>query len=566
LTQKTIKGIKYYYAEKKERRNGKVRRVWQKYLGTLESILSAVEGEIPTPAYAEIFQFGCVAAYKNISDTIGTAEVLQEVFPKRNQGISIGEYLILAAINRGVEPVSKRSMWSWFQDTILLRLYSGMKAEMLSSQRFWDNLSLVDEVRLQEAWMKIIASTLNKKNINLKKITYDGTNFYTFIGSFNKRCSIAKRGKNKQGRKNLRQVNYALFCTREDQIPLFYDVYEGNRHDAKEFPQVISRFFSAYKDRIDIKKGGITIIFDKGNNSETNIEHFSEGCGYHFVGSVKPSDHKDLSSIPNNDIRLQPVKDPKLEGVKAFRCKKIIYKKELTVVVTFNSNLHTTQVMTIQNEATKCLLKLSELAKKLADRQAGIVTKGRPPTKTSVVNQTAKILNGQYMKILIRPEIKMKKGIPTLSYEYLTEVLDDLSSTILGKNIIITDNHDWKTEEIILSYRSQFVIEGVFKDMKDRRIGTWWPLYHWTDQKILVHGFYCSLSLLYRSLIMKEVHDAGIKISMTRLHHELSGIREVINIHEKGNKKFASKSIVSKMNEVQARLFKLFKMEEYITS
>jgi transposase len=42
-------------------------------------------------------------------------------------------------------------------------------------------------------------------------------------------------------------------------------------------------------------------------------------------------------------------------------------------------------------------------------------------------------------------------------------------------------------EQIILAYRSQFNIENVFKEMKDRDIGNWWPVFHWTEQKIQIH-------------------------------------------------------------------------------
>ena len=51
-----------------------------------------------------------------------------------------------------------------------------------------------------------------------------------------------KRGKNKQGRGNLRQVSYALFCCADGHLPLFYDVYDGNRNDAKQFPVMLRRF------------------------------------------------------------------------------------------------------------------------------------------------------------------------------------------------------------------------------------------------------------------------------------------------------------------------------------
>jgi transposase len=78
---------------------------------------------------------------------------------------------------------------------------------------------------------------VKREQIDLSSLLYDGTNFYTFIDTFNVRCEIAKRGKNKQGRSNLRQVSYALFCCSDGHLPLFYDVYEGNRNDARQFPQ-----------------------------------------------------------------------------------------------------------------------------------------------------------------------------------------------------------------------------------------------------------------------------------------------------------------------------------------
>jgi len=110
------------------------------------------------------------------------------------------------------------------------------------------------------------------------------------------RCSIAKRGKNKQGRGDLRQINYALFCTRKDHFPLYFDVFEGNRHDSTEFKVVIDNFFKAFNKRKPDKQV-MTIVFDKGNNSNDNINKFIDGSGFHFVGSVKVDDHKDLALI-----------------------------------------------------------------------------------------------------------------------------------------------------------------------------------------------------------------------------------------------------------------------------
>jgi len=565
LTRKKIKGITYYYAEESERRDGKSRRKWQKYLGSLNKIIEALEGEPPKPEYAEIFQLGGPAAYLNASEQINMMKILDSVLPKRNQGPSVGFYLTLAAINRGIEAVSKRSMWHWFQNTILFRAFPEINRASLSSQRFWDNMSSISEDKMKSAWMKLVNYVLDLEKLDLSCASYDGTNFYTFIGSFNTRCAIAKRGKNKQGRKDLRQINYALFCTRNDHFPLYFDVFEGNRHDSKEFQVVIEKFFQAFKDRVS-KDGGMTIVFDKGNNSDKNLEKFFQDSGFHFVGSVKPDDHKDLALISNNDKCFELLSHPRLDQVKAFRTQKKIYGKNLTVVVTFNNNLYISQVKSINNEIDKSLGKLAGIANKLEDRIAKIVTKGKKPTKESINSQVASVLCGQHMKKLIKTTVGEHNDVPTLTYILDTEEYARLADTYLGKNIIITDNHDWTTEDIVVTYRSQYVIEDIFKQMKDRKTGTWWPMYHWTDNMIRVHGFYCSLSLLLRALIMKRAKDSGMSMSITKLHDKLFGIREVLNIFAKGKNKQATQSVVSKLDIAQRRLFDLFDMKKYLLS
>ncbi len=531
----------------------------------MSKIIAAVEGTGQRPRYAEIFQLGAPAAYLSIAESIGMMRVIESVFPKRNQGLSIGFYLMLAAINRGIEAVSKRSMWNWFQSTIFLRVFSEVDKTGLSSQRFWDNMSMIQEEKIQPAWMKLINSVLDSEDIDLSCVSFDGTNFYSFIGSFNMRCSLAKRGKNKQGRRDLRQVNYALFCTRKDQLPLYFDIYEGNRHDSKEFNVVIDKFFKAFEHRKPAREG-ITIVFDKGNNSEENLNKFIEGSDYHFVGSVKAADHKDLSLISNNDERFSTLSDPRLESGRAFRTRKKIYGKDMTVVVTFNNNLYTSQVKSINNEINKCFDKLAVLSGRLEDHMAGRIKRGKKPTKESVQRQVSSILSGQHMKRLIESTITQHDNIPSLFYRLNNKAYAELLDTYLGKNIIITDKHDWSIEEIILAYRSQYVIEDAFKQMKDRKTGSWWPMFHWTDQMIRVHGFYCSLSLLLQALIMKRVKDTGISISMNRLHEKLSDIREVLNVYSTKKGKRTTQSVISKMDDIQKQLFEMFKMNQYLPS
>lgn len=563
MTHKRIKGITYYYAEESEWKNGKSRRKWQKYLGPLPKIIAAIEGVQQKPQYAEIFELGCPTAYFTIADEINTTKILDSVFPKRHQGLSTGFYLTLAAVNRGIEPVSKRSMWKWFSHTVLLRTFPEVDKTALSSQRFWDNMSTIPENKMRVAWMKLINLVLERENIDLSSVSFDGTNFYSFIGSFNMRCSLAKRGKNKQGRTNLRQINYALFCTRKDHIPLYFDVFEGNRHDSKEFGVIIDKFIQAF-DQKKPSADGITVIFDKGNNSDENIKTLINSSGYHFVGSVKLTDHKDLAQISNSDKCFVPLISPRLEAVDAFRTRKKIYGRELTVVVTFSNTFYTSQIKSINNEMNKCLDKLSSLSHRLTDRSEGRITKGKNPTMQSVKSQISSILSGQHMKSLIRTTVSESHGIPVFTYATDMKAYNELADTYLGKTIHITDHHNWTTEDIILAYRSQYIIEDAFKQMKDRKIGIWWPMFHWTDRMIKVHGLYCSLSLLLRALVIRKVKNSGITLPVNMLHEKLWGIREVLNVFSNSRK--TTQSVVSKMDEIQQRLFNLFNMKRYLLS
>lgn len=560
LESKQISGRTYYYYSKWAWVNGKCRRIWQKYLGTLENIAKAIDGG-PTPLYAEIFQWGLpIALWKECCVT-GVKEKTDRLCPKREQGLSVGEYITIAAINRAICPNSKRSMWEWFSQTALLREFPNASQTALASQRFWDHMDKIKGEKALSIWENILKGVSEREKIDLSSVSYDGTNFYTFIDTFNLRCRIAKRGKNKQGRSNLRQISYALFCSEDGHIPLFYDVYEGNRNDAKQFPLMLQKFHRLLNDL-----GGkicavprTTLIFDKGNNSADNFA-LLDSMGLDFVGSVKPDEHKDLAQIPNSDPIFESCKAVELEGTKAFRVKKKVYSRERILVVTYNQNLFNAQWLTLQNDISKAIEKLSLLQQKLEDRSTGLITRGKAPTLESVKKQCQSVLTRQHLKRIIT--VTVNKGaddIPHLEYMIDTDAIHEVSNTYLGKNIIISSRENWDNAKIITAYRSQFIIEDVFKEMKDRNTGSWWPMHHWTDSKIKVHGLYCTIALLIRALMFRRVRKAGFHISMKRVLRELDAIREVVTIYprKRQQKTERKQTVLSKISDVQKQIMSI---------
>mgnify|MGYP005848362493 CR=1 FL=1 len=565
LEVKKIHGREYYYYSKWEWVNGRCRRVWQKYLGTLENIVKSVDGG-PAPLNAEIFQWGLPIALWKESCLVEVAKETDKLCPKRKQGMSVGEYISIAAINRAIKPNSKRSMWDWFSQTALIREIPNASQANLTSQRFWDHMDKIKGETALSIWKNVLANGVAREEIDISSVSYDGTNFYTFIDTFNTRCEIAKRGKNKQGRGNLRQVSYALFCSEDSHIPLYYDIYDGNRHDAKQFPLMLDKFHNFLQELSGktCTTPETTVIFDKGNNSADNFA-LLDSLKLNFVGSVKLDEHKDLANVANDDPVFKACDDAELEGTKAFRVEKSVYGKKRTVVVTYNQNLFNSQWLTLQNDISKATEKLKQIQQKLEDRVNGLIKRGKSPTLGSIQKQCTTALRRQHLNKIITVKVETgSNGIPRLQYAIDTNAIHALANTYLGKNVIITSRNHWKNDKIIKAYRSQYIIEGVFREMKDRNTGSWWPMLHWTDSKIQVHGLYCTIALLIRALMFRRVRNAGFSISMQRILEELDAIREVVNIYPKkrGQKKQRMQAVLSKRSELQEEIMSILQLKQ----
>ena len=113
ITKKVIRGRTYYYARQCKRVNGKPKIVWQKYLGRLDNIITAVSEHreaqlIPQPQKEGIVtDLGAVAALYDLASRLDLVSVIDKHVSKRGDGPSVGTYLLVAVINRCVDPRSK---------------------------------------------------------------------------------------------------------------------------------------------------------------------------------------------------------------------------------------------------------------------------------------------------------------------------------------------------------------------------------------------------------------------------------------------------------------------------
>ena len=76
-----------------------------------------------------------MATLTGIAQHLGLIELIAVVVPKRDQGPTMGHYMVLAAINRALCPLSKLAIEDWYEKTVLRRLW-GYPKKSFSAQMF----------------------------------------------------------------------------------------------------------------------------------------------------------------------------------------------------------------------------------------------------------------------------------------------------------------------------------------------------------------------------------------------------------------------------------------------
>jgi len=467
---------------------------------------------------------------------------------------------VLAALNRLTSPNSKARMAQWYRKTPLQR-WLPLSAKQLRSQRFWDAMNAVDESAIRKIEMQLSRQLVEDFGIDVRCLCFDCTNFDTFIDS-RTTSELARRGHAKSKRTDLRVVGLALLVSTDFNIPLFSRVYPGNQPDSVTFGSVTQELIERY--RVLAKNlEHVTLVFDKGNNSEENLEALGPSP-YHVVGSLVPTQHPDLLEVPLD--KFQSFQDARLEGVTAFRTSKKVFGRHWTIVATHSQELLEGQLRGIAQVLGKRRRALGELQGKLKRSQEP-GAKGKGYTFESLEAHAQNLSSGQYIQKILRVEIGRRRGKLQLHYHTDAQALEKLIATSLGRRILFTDNHQWTTEEIILAYRSQHHVEAAFRTMKDPHFVGWEPLYHWTDQKIRVHAFYCVLALTLAGLLHREAHRAGLELSLGALCRELSSICEIINLYPSTSKKKAGRlrasTTYTELTPTTSRLAEIFRLHDW---
>jgi len=541
LVKKIIKGRPYYYAVVSKRVNGKPKIVHQTYLGTAEAMIQRLT-TIPDPLEVEHTAFGEVAALWAQAEELDLIRLIDELIAQHpNREISIGTFLVVGAINRAVDPRSKEGVGRWMKKTVLGELLR-LPDEAFDSQSFWDAMDLVQDHHIEAIEEKLWKKILTRYHLLTDVLLWDTTNFATHMDGLT--CSeLAQRGKPKQGTPDQRLIGLGMAATPVIGLPFLHKVYAGNRHDAKLFPEALSLLVHRYK-HLAKTSDGLTLVIDKGNNSEENIQ-FGNSEGVSFIGSLKPSHFPQFLRIP-----LKAYTES-IGSYLVHRRRAKIFGKERTVVITFHQKLYERQKKTLQSRLDKVSL---ELEARFQEEQSKESYRHKPE---ALVKQYEAYLKKKGLDSFFRIKIKGKRLILSRALRPFRE-----RENSFGKTILFSDRDNLSSQQLIDAYHGKNVLEENFKFLKDRHYLHFEPVYHWTDQKIKVHALMCVLGLILVKLLLYRISQADLSMSLPVLMEELIDMKKIILVYPQGQ----VKQKLSRFSSIQQQLFRLFNLSKYIDS
>ena len=543
IFKKKSRGKTYYYAGESERVGKTIRRKWEVYLGSFDKIVKTMGEDILIPDDVSATPYGLYSAFVETAKEIDFVEIIDEVFPKRDQGLSVGEYFLLGILARLTKPITKSSIQEWYKKKEIRKIYP-VDPGFLTVQNYWNNMESLDFDDVNELHHQLLERIDKDYVVEKSYIYFDPSNFHTFIKTNSDNSTIPQNGNSKKKRFDLRQVNLALAVTKNDGIPVYHKTYPGNVNDVTFFKENLDSFVGCL--RKNNSNGKIVIVFDKGNNSKEAFDALTgfEDPEVEFIGSVRPSTQKELFKTPISDLEGEYVTDSgnvvlykEISSVK-------IYKQIFRGVLTYDENTCRMKEHTWMKNMNKITNEIENFIESRLN-----IKKWR--SKEAVEEKLEEITSQKKMKNVMHCSVHGNYGkLYVSSYCDIDHAREKMNTW--GKNLIITSCKKEDIVEIIKGYRMKNNIEECFKILNNSHLLSVQPFNHWTDQMIKAHMANCIFGLELIQLIRKKLRDAGIKISIEKIFASLMEI-PLVQLHYKNKKTVYKVGSVSKETKMLTR-------------
>ncbi len=530
LHKKIKNGRPYYYVREMQRVGGKPTVVSQVYLGSADRILALITDNQPAlPKRFASKEFGSLWVLNEIDRDIDFAALVDAHLPAKrpSRGLSLGQLLYYAVLNRAIAPKSKRQLAAWYEQTDIQHIRP-VNLKALSPQRFWNHCDRITHDQLdvlQRAFFERLATLWSPQS---DQLLFDTTNYYTYLDSQTP-SDLAKRGYNKAGKHHLRQVGLALLTERASGRPLAYWLYPGNQHDARFFQHHLEAMLGQIEALSQTPKT-VTLVFDKGMNSEETFSHLDQSAHVRFITSYSPYFAPDLARLSLKHFAVLPIAKNKALAAKGKAHDQVLYHQ-----TTAELWGQTRQVLITYNPKT-FRKKRHELRRKLDQVRDVLYDLRRKYREGQRHWHKAEAVQAHYDKLC--EELHLSPAFFDLRFyrEHDQAVMTfrlnryqcESHLRRIAKTILVTNHQDWAAAEIYQAYSDRYQIEHQFRQAKSPFHVALMPQYHWTDSKIRIHIFVCMVALTYLTLLRQRLKQAGVQLSIAETMSTMRELRTAL--------------------------------------
>ena len=534
---KTKKGRPYLYVREIARVDGKPKVVSQIYIGSPQKVAGLLDGKETDTVKVKVEEFGALWLAHQIDRDVDLCSIVDSVVlrAERETGPSVGEYFLYCVLNRMIQAVSKNKLADWYRKTAIQHIRQ-IDLDELTSKRYWEKWDRVSETDLQAIARLFFERIWQIEAPAADCLLFDTTNYYTYMASQTD-SQLAQRGKNKAGKHHLRQIGLGLLVSRDSRLPLYYSVYPGNTHDSKHFESIMDEMFGIVCG-LNKTKERLTVVIDKGMNADDNYTWIDEHSRMHFITTYSTYFAQDLAATPldrfepaDTDENRRHIEDGREDDcLLAYRTKGEYWGKERAVIVTYTPASARKQAYTFAD-------KLEAMRQELLEMRAKVRDKAPHWRKEEAVRERyIRFCENLHMSSQLY-ELKFEQSPDGLSMSFHKDAyLVSRKQAMFGKNIIITDNTDWLTGDIIEASLARWQVEDRFRLSKDDDLVGTSPFRHWTDSKIRCHLFTCVVAMTYLRRIELKMAAAGQKLSVEKIMDEMQHLHYVLSV-KKGSRK-----------------------------
>lgn len=494
----------YYSYRYNYREGGKV-KTKSVYLGAEEIALELISDfNSKKPLNERLLSFSGEEILSKILDMLDFRRII-DATTQIDAKFGVGQLIKMVVLERVLYGYSKWRLAQEAHEKSIFSLHADIPPECFTEGNIYNYMDYIYP-NLDEIQKELVKKILNIKGLEFNELIIDGTSVCCYglddpeegANGTEKRLKRV-RGYSRDKRPDLAQINLMLGVS-DQYIPLLFETYSGNTIDATMFKELLEKCKRDYSLLFKTAKNKY-LVFDKGNNSESNFKELDALCekwGFNFVASVRPSlksIKKALSSLETDALPvLYHQKRTKIRGTIV---RMALYNKERNVLLYVNEEI--------------ALKKQAELLEKIKELQDKIVEINN---KKKGVNEKLIAIEKILRKKRLLTCFKREFGADSVSCTLIDKKLGEKMASF-GKFALFTNDAKLDAASMIRIYKNSSVVEQEFHLLKD--LCSIRPINHREPRRIKSHFAIVLWGMLALALLRWSLMQRGIVYSFETL-------------------------------------------------